>query len=177
MGKNPFKKNWGVMQGNFAVLRRASMPAVLLEFGFITNADDLAVLRPDEKIRLMVDRLFAAFAAYKTNYDKSVAIAEPAAPKTEPKAEGEDKPAAESKAPAAVFYGTQVLASSKKMAPGDKFFKGFETEAVRVGNLYKYVAGPDGDMAKAREKYARIKKVFPDAFFVKVEDGQITRQK
>ena len=177
MGKNPFKKNWGVMQGNFAVLRRASMPAVLLEFGFITNADDLAVLRSDEKIRIMVDRLFAAFAEYKTNYDKSVAIAEPAAPKADPKAEGEDKPAAESKAPAAVYYGTQVLASSKKMAPGDKFFKGFETEAVRVGNLYKYVAGPDGDMAKAREKYARIKKVFPDAFFVKVEDGQITRQK
>lgn len=174
MGKTPFKKNWGVMQGNFAVLRRASMPAVLLEFGFITNADDLAILRSDDKIRTMVDRLFAAFAEYKTNYDKSVSIADPATPKAEPKQEGESKPAA---APSAVYYGTQVLASSRKMAPGDKFFKGFETEAVRVGSLYKYVAGPDEDMAKAKENYARIKKVFPDAFFVKVEDGQITRQK
>ena len=176
MGKNPFKKNWGVMQGNFAVLRRASMPAVLLEFGFMTNADDLAILRSDEKIRTMVDRLFAAFAEYKTNYDKSVTIAEPA-PKAEPKPEGEGKPAAISGNPSAVYYGTQVLASSKKMAPGDKFFKGFETEAVRVGNLYKYVAGPDEDLGKARENFARIKKVFPDAFFVKVEDGQINRQK
>ena len=176
MGKNPFKKNWGVMQGNFAVLRRASMPAVLLEFGFMTNADDLAILRSDEKIRTMVDRLFAAFAEYKTNYDKSVTIAEPA-PKAEPKPEGEGKPAAKSGTTSAVYYGTQVLASSKKMAPGDKFFKGFETEAVRVGNLYKYVAGPDEDLGKARESFARIKKVFPDAFFVKVEDGQISRQK
>ena len=176
MGKNPFKKNWGVMQGNFAVLRRASMPAVLLEFGFMTNADDLAILRSDEKIRTMVDRLFAAFAEYKTNYDKSVTIAEPA-PKAEPKPEGEGKPAAESGTTSAVYYGTQVLASSKKMAPGDKFFKGFETEAVRVGNLYKYVAGADEDLGKARENFSRIKKVFPDAFFVKVEDGQITRQK
>ena len=174
MGKTPFKKNWGVMQGNFAVLRRASMPAVLLEFGFITNADDLAILRSDEKIRTMVDRLFAAFAEYKTNYDKSVVIAEPAAPA--PKTE-DPKPAAGTGTSSAVFYGTQVLASSRKMASGDKFFKGFETEAVRVGNLYKYVAGPDKDLAKARENYARIKKVFPDAFFVKVEDGQITRQK
>ena len=176
MGKNPFKKNWGVMQGNFAVLRRASMPAVLLEFGFMTNADDLAILRSDEKIRTMVDRLFAAFAEYKTNYDKSVTIAEPA-PKAEPKPEGEGKPAAKSGTTSAVYYGTQVLASSKKMAPGDKFFKGFETEAVRVGNLYKYVAGADEDLGKARENFSRIKKVFPDAFFVKVEDGQITRQK
>ena len=176
MGKNPFKKNWGVMQGNFAVLRRASMPAVLLEFGFMTNADDLAILRSDEKIRTMVDRLFAAFAEYKTNYDKSVTIAEPA-PKAEPKPEGEGKPAAKSVTTSAVYYGTQILASSKKMAPGDKFFKGFETEAVRVGNLYKYVAGPDEDLGKARESFARIKKVFPDAFFVKVEDGQISRQK
>ena len=176
MGKNPFKKNWGVMQGNFAVLRRASMPAVLLEFGFMTNADDLAILRSDERIRTMVDRLFAAFAEYKTNYDKSVTIAEPA-PKAEPKPEGEGKPAAKSGTTSAVFYGTQVLASSKKMAPGDKFFKGFETEAVRVGNLYKYVAGADEDLGKARENFARIKKVFPDAFFVKVEDSQITRQK
>ena len=177
MGKNPFKKNWGVMQGNFAVLRRASMPAVLLEFGFMTNADDLAILRSDEKIRIMVDRLFAAFAEYKADYDKSVAIAEPAAPKAEQKPEGEGKPASESVSPSAVHYGTQVLASSKKMAPGDKFFKGFETEAVRVGSLYKYIAGPDEDLGKARANYARIKKVFPDAFFVKVEDGQITRQK
>ena len=176
MGKNPFKKNWGVMQGNFAVLRRASMPAVLLEFGFMTNADDLAILRSDEKIRTMVDRLFAAFAEYKTNYDKSVTIAEPA-PKAEPKSEGEGKPAAKSGTTSAVYYGTQVLASSKKMAPGDKFFKGFETEAVRVGNLYKYVAGADEDLGKARENFSRIKKVFPDAFFVKVEDSQITRQK
>ena len=176
MGKNPFKKNWGVMQGNFAVLRRASMPAVLLEFGFMTNADDLAILRSDEKIRTMVDRLFAAFAEYKTNYDKSVTIAEPA-PKAEPKPEGEGKPAAKSGTTSAVYYGTQVLASSKKMAPGDKFFKGFETEAVHVGNLYKYVAGADEDLGKARENFSRIKKVFPDAFFVKVEDGQITRQK
>ena len=176
MGKNPFKKNWGVMQGNFAVLRRASMTAVLLEFGFMTNADDLAILRSDERIRTMVDRLFAAFAEYKTNYDKSVTIAEPA-PKAEPKPEGEGEPTAKSGTPSAVYYGTQVLASSKKMAPGDKFFKGFETEAVRVGNLYKYVAGADEDLGKARENFARIKKVFPDAFFVKVEDSQITRQK
>ena len=173
MGKTPFKKNWGVMQGNIAVLRRASMPAVLLEFGFMTNTDDLAILRSEEKIRIMVDRLFAAFAEYKADYDKSVAIAEPAAAKKE----GETKAAAESGTPSGVFYGTQVLASSKKMAPGDKFFKGFETRAVRVGTLYKYVAGPDADPGKARENFARIKKVFPDAFFVKVEDGQITRQK
>ena len=174
MGKAPFKKNWGVMQGNFAVLRRASMPAVLLEFGFITNADDLTILRSDEKIRSMVDKLFAAFAEYKADYDKSVAISEPAAPA--PKTEAEAKPAADS-ALDAVFYGTQVLASSRKMTPGDKFFKGMPVEAVQVGNLFKYILCPDADRSRAKEGYARVKKTFPDAFFVRVENGVVTREK
>ena len=168
MEKGPFKKNWGVMQGNFAVLRRASMPAVLLEFGFMTNPADLTRLRSEDKIGELVDHLMDAFAAYKTAYDKSVALE-----KEEGQAAGPEASAGEN----AVLYGTQILASARMMQGGDKYFKGFEVISVRSGNLYKYVASPHADRARAKEGYLRVKKNFPDAFFVKVENGIITREK
>ena len=171
MESGPFKKNWGVMQGNFAVLRRASMPAVLLEFGFMTNPADLARLRSEERIAELVDHLFAAFAEYKSSYDKSVALE---------KAEEPEKPAqapkAETASDGSVLYGTQILASAREMSSDDKYFKGLETVAVKVGNLYKYIASPSEDKAQAKEAYTRVKKFFPDAFFVKVENGQISRE-
>lgn len=184
MEDGPFKKNWGVMQGNFAVLRRASMPAVLLEFGFMTNPADLTRLRSEEKIGQLVDHLFDAFVEYKTSYDKSVAL-EKDKPAPEAKAAPEGKgesavpsgAAAESQAsPGEVLYGTQILAGSRKLPAGDPCFKGFKTVPVKVGNLYKYIALPDSDKARAREGFARVKRVFPDAFFVKVEDGVISRE-
>lgn len=176
MGKGPFTKNWGVMQDNFAVLRRASMPAVLLEFGFMTSPDDLRILRTEEKIQEIVDRLFAAFTEYKTSYDKSVALGE------KPQPESKERPAVqETVVPAPegelVLYGTQILASGRQMAADDKFFKGLETVSVKVGNLYKYIALPDGDPVRAKENFSKVKKYFPDAFLVKIENGQISRVK
>ena len=182
MEAGPFDKNWGVMQGNFAVLRRASMPAVLLEFGFMTNADDLARLRSEKRVGEMVDHLFDAFVAYKTSYDRSVALEKAQASSQPAAAPAADKPAAEA-APAketasgsTILYGTQILAGSRNIPSGDKCFKGFKTVSFKVGNLYKYIALPDADRQKAKSDYARVKKVFPDAFFVKVENGEITRE-
>ena len=174
MEDGPFQKNWGVMQGNFAVLRRASMPAVLLEFGFMTNAGDLKRLRSDEKVIEMVDRLFEAFVEYKTAYDQSVAIEAPkeaGTPASVPASTPAHRPEE-----GQVLYGTQVLASSRQMAAGDIYFKGLDFVAVRVGTLYKYIALPDSDRQKAVADYARVKKLFPDAFFVKVEGESVSRE-
>ncbi len=185
MDAGPFKKNWGVMQGNFAVLRRASMPAVLLEFGFMTNADDLTRLRSEENIGQIVDHLFDAFVEYKTSYDKSVAL-EKEKPVAEEKTEVKEKttvtpapdsaPTEKTEEGTAVLYGTQILAGARKIPAGDPCFKGFKTISLKVGNLYKYIALPDEDKAQAKAGYDRVKKVFPDAFFVKVEKGVISRE-
>jgi len=184
--KGPFKKDLGVLQGNFQVLREASMPAVLLEFGFMSNDSDLRCLRNDADIDKMVDNLVEAFKAYKKSYDQSVRMgdkeAEKETAKPAPKQEVKETPAKEPQPeakPASTekFYGTQVLASSKKMSASDKFFKGFEMKAVSSGTLFKYILCPTDNLSKAREKHGEIKKSFPDSFLVKVENGEITRVK
>ena len=203
--KTPFKHSYGVQQANFQVLREASMPAVLLELGFISNAGDLTLLRADKSIDQMVDNLFKAFCEYKTNYDASVTISAPApataptpttaapaqpqapAPTTEsgirpyPAQTTQETPAPQA-APAvsqpqenAVYYGTQVLASSKLMKDSDKFFKGYKVKTIKTGNLYKYIIGFSEDLDQAKKENSSIKKDFKDSFMVKVEGDTATR--
>ena len=193
--KTPFKHSYGVQQANFQVLREASMPAVLLELGFISNAGDLALLRADKSIDQMVDNLFKAFCEYKTNYDASVRMTAPEdrpAPAQEPKAEPAATPAPETRPagplyPAqqetaaatkepesSVIYGTQILASSKLMKESDSFFKGYKVKTIKSGNLYKYVIGFSDNLDEAKKANSDIKKVFKDSFMVKVEGNSAT---
>ena len=173
---SPFKHSYGVQQANFQVLREASMPAVLLELGFISNAGDLTLLRSDKSIDQMVDNLFKAFCDYKTSYDASVTISAPAErPAPAPSSQAQPAPAANTSDTASqvqegsVYYGTQVLASSKLMKESDSYFKGYKVRTIKSGNLYKYIVGFSEDINQAKKENSDIKKVFKDSFMVKVE--------
>ena len=58
----------GIHQDPFWVLWRTSMPAVLLELGFITNSSDLAVLKSDRGREDISNKLLAAFGAHKFGF-------------------------------------------------------------------------------------------------------------
>ena len=77
----PFKKSNGIYQNNFAVLRLATMPAMLLELGFISSTNDLTTLRNKDSRDNLATRLCDAFCEYKKLYDESVgasnAVVEP----------------------------------------------------------------------------------------------------
>ena len=68
----PFKKSNGIYQNNFAVLRLATMPAMLLELGFISSNNDLTTLRNKDARENLAVRLCDAFCEYKKLYDESV---------------------------------------------------------------------------------------------------------
>ncbi len=170
--KGPFTHNWGVMQGNFAVLREASMPAVLLEYGFITNPADLTALRDAKNIEQLVDSTFDAFVEYKREYDASVSLGHDSVqtPPTSPApAVKETAPAQDAVAPAeSIRFGTQVMAGSRNLKADDPAFKGYSAVKIRSGNIYKYMLGVSADKEEAAAEYRRIKEKFKDAFFVKI---------
>lgn len=187
MKSGPFAKGNGIYQNNFAVLRLASMPAVLLELGFMSNPNDLAQLRKSSSIDKIVNNLYESFCEYKTLYDESVGAKKvlPINKETktvEKKAEAATAPApasaqAEPKAEAAqeVYYATQVLATSKNMASNDSYFLGYEPRCLQSGNLRKYVIGVSEDINKAKEMYKKIHEKYKDSFLVKVENGASSR--
>ena len=169
MDKGPFRKNWGVMQGNFCVLRQASMPAVLLEYGFMSNPDDLATLRNDARLEEIVDNLFNSFVEYKEAYDASVTIgaAEESVPSGPAVSSGEQA--------APTFYGVQVLATTKELSPSDRFFRGYEVIAIRSGNLIRYIISPTDDASSAKKFQSGIKSFYPESFVVKIEGETVSR--
>lgn len=60
----------GVHQSNLAVLRLTSMPACLVELGFITTADEEALLNDKNRLDQMAVGIYNAFVEYKNkNYN------------------------------------------------------------------------------------------------------------
>lgn len=186
LAKGPVLKNRGISQDPFLVLWRTTMPSVLIECGFITSSTDLPKMSTEAGQEQIAKSIYNAIVSYKKKYDSSVNAkpvepvkAEPA--KEEPKETA--KPAAEQpkneavQAVSGVFYGTQVIASSKLMKSDDSYFKGYEPTTLKSGTLYKYFIGVSDDIDKARKLNSEIVKKFPGSFLVKVDGESVQRVK
>ena len=174
----------GIHQDPFWVLWRTSMPAVLLELGFITNSSDLSVLKSQQGREDISNKLLAAFSVYKTYYDSSID-----AEKQEemPEAKPDVQPATQQlvitkEAPAAengTYYGIQIFGLRKILKAGDPAFKGLDVHSVVTpgSEVVRYVSGRWDSASKAKENLDEVRRKFPDAYVVKVTDGIVTRVK
>ena len=186
MKGGPISRSRGVSQDPFWVLWRTTMPAVLVEVGFMTNPNDLKALRSPADRDKIADNLLKAIKAFKKRYDNSTATTsapEPAAKpeaapvtQAEPKKEPAVEPTPEQvRDPSGVVYGVQVLATSKKMKPTDPFFKGYTPLEVQSGKLYKYILVAGEDLAAVRKKKKELDAKFPGCFLVSKEGETLTR--
>ena len=184
MKGGPIPHNRGVSQDPFWVLWRTTMPAVLVEVGFMTNANDLKALRSPEDRDKIAENLLKAIKTFKKRYDNSMSTTSAPESATKPEAAPETKPAAQPdpkpetgkvSEPAGVVYGVQVLATSKKMKPTDAFFKGYTPVEVRSGKLYKYILVAGEDLAAVRKKKKELDKKFPGCFLVSKDGETVTR--
>ena len=184
MKGGPIAHNRGVSQDPFWVLWRTTMPAVLVEVGFITNANDLKALRsPAERDRI-AENLLKAVKAFKKRYDNSTAattapertVTPESAPAAESKPEPELKPEPAKVVEASgTVYGVQVLATTKRMKATDPFFKGYSPLEVQSGKLYKYILLAGDDLAAVRKKKKELDSKFPGCFLVSKDGETITR--
>lgn len=161
MGSYPIKNSRGVSQDPFWVLWRTAMPSVLIEIGFITNPDDLAILCTEAGREGIAQNIFKAFCTFKSRYDGSVNIAKS---EETPAVAPEPKPAATT---GKVKYGVQVLVTSREMDPKDPFFAGYKPTMIKSGKYYKYVIGVSTSQEEVKKTFAKVQKNFPDAFIIK----------
>ena len=66
------RKNKGVHQAGFLVLRETSMPSVLTELGFITTPEEEAFLNSQDGINKLARSIFEGFLDYKQSQDGKI---------------------------------------------------------------------------------------------------------
>ncbi|MEM1118137.1 MAG: N-acetylmuramoyl-L-alanine amidase [Bacteroidota bacterium] len=66
------RRSRGVKQENFEVLRTASMPAVLVEVGFITNREEAEYLKSERGLDQTARSIFNAVRDYKEIYERGL---------------------------------------------------------------------------------------------------------
>ena len=60
----------GVRQAGFLVLRKTSMPSVLVELGYISNRDEERFMKSSDGQNRLASALYDAFSRYKKEYDR-----------------------------------------------------------------------------------------------------------
>ena len=68
------RQSRGVKQAGFLVLWRASMPAILIETGFLSNPSEARFLQSAQGQDLIASAVFRAVRAYKEHYERGVGI-------------------------------------------------------------------------------------------------------
>lgn len=193
--KGPITVNRGVKQGGLLVLWRTTMPAVLTELGFISNAKDCAVLVTKNGQEQFARKLFNAFASYKKEFEsvkeekllpdsKNVAPQNPGAGKAPQggdksapsggKEVKKDSPQVGKGSAGELYYAVQILSVNKKLDANAYDLKGRkDAKYIQVGNAYKYYVGKYGSWKEAAANLEAVRKTFPGAFVIRIRGNEI----
>ena len=182
------RPNKGVKQDAFLVLRETSMPACLIELGYITTASEASYLTNQKNVDAMGKGIYQAFVAYKDKRTQKSSTAQPAEKPTEKPAEkAAEKPAEEpaeaaarqeakadsSATSAAPVFKVQILASATELKTSDRQFKGQNgVECYHEGKLWKYTVGTSTDYSEIYQLRKDILDKFPEAFIVAFKKGE-----
>lgn len=174
----------GVRQAGFLVLRKTSMPSVLVELGYITNADEARYMKSASGQHELTTALYSAFVKHKREHDRkkgaltNVANVSPGVKVVSASTETEQK-LVEAKSTVTkvkvgvTVYKIQILTADKKLPANSKRFKGYkDIECYMENGVYKYTYGESTDFKAIQKQYRTVAKDFKDAFVVTFRDGK-----
>lgn len=165
----------GVRQAGFLVLRKTSMPSVLIELGFISNAREERFMRSKAGQETLAQSISNAFDRYKAAFDKkqlgvrqTVSTTSPS-----PKVKENVEPAKEEEPEGKIVFKIQILTSDKRLAADSRYFKGYKNvEMFREKGLYKYTYGETTSFNEIMKLWRKTRRDFKDAFIVSFKDGK-----
>lgn len=200
--KEASRVNKGVKQDVFLVLRETSMPACLIELGFISTPEEEQSLNSKEMIDRMARGIFKAFTRYKNGVETKIPTPmiisteedAPAAAVNLPTERQEKSKAQKEKAKednarqtktqrekaedlkpqdAQIIFKVQIMAADRVYKAGSERLKGLaNVETYKEGGFIKHTYGATPDYNEALRFKRQIADKFPDAFVIAFKNGQ-----
>jgi len=190
------RRNRGVKQQPLAVLRGSTMPAVLVELGFLTNPGEEDFLQSTRGKELLASAIYRAIKEYKYKRESRDAMIQgvegqtsifdqieeaPPSTTTENAAPSqaavavEQAPAPVTTAPApavpsSLFFAVQLAVSRNDLACAPENFKGLEGvwKEEQYG-LFKYYCGKISTYKEVEALKTTVVEQYPDAYIVAFE--------
>jgi len=174
------RKDRGVKMAPFLVLHQTTMPSVLIETGFLTNANEEKFLMSEIGQDYLASAIYRAFRDYKNEIEQksiqiednneSEAIVENTSkpdleePKEEVKHQDEQE----------LVFKVQLATATKKIKTIPKNFNGLEgVEYYEAGGLYRYTYGGENSWESASKLQEEVKSTgFEDAFIIAFYKGK-----
>ncbi len=155
----------GVNQAGYLVLWQATMPAVLVETGFLTNPQEEKYLNSEEGKTQISNAIYHGFAAYKNQIEqKSSFVVNPIPDSLKTKVQ---EPKDE------LYYRIQILSSDKAISSNAKKFKNYtDIREISDNKVYRYYVGEEKSYSAISSYLKLVREDFKDAFVVAFKNGQ-----
>ncbi|KAA6315244.1 hypothetical protein EZS27_034266, partial [termite gut metagenome] len=158
------RRDLGVHQAGFLVLKNTTMPSVLIELGFISTLAEERFLTTEAGASTMAKGIYNAFLTYKNeNQLKLSSESQRTVSETSP------KPALVEE----IIFKVQFLTSTRLLPQNHVKIKGLKgVELYKENGIYKYTCGASPDYNKVLKTQKEVATRFKDAFIVAFNGGK-----
>jgi len=170
------RKDRGVRQAGFLVLRKTAMPSVLIELGFMSNKTEIDFMEKEMGKTQLAESIVKAFSEYKLRFDeRNTSSSQPTTTitSTTENLSVQVDSLIDVSALKGKWFGIQIMAIKNKLDINDPVFKGQTPVCFVVENgFYKYFLGLTQDSNEILKTNTKIKQIFKDSFLVSFVDGE-----
>lgn len=171
------RKDRGVNQAGFVVLWKTSMPAVLVETGFISNAKEEKYLASAKGQDYIASAIFRAFKAYTKSLGTSTNTKSPEIKSKTVVREKEILPTVLKEEPVKknkdLFFSLQILSSAVALPRNNAKIRNLAgVYEIKHKGLYKYYVGKYSTYKRVVARKKQLKTKYKGAFVVAFEKGK-----